>query len=139
MTASKLQKLKSIIQQANEEIALSVGDNVFLQYRYRDLALAETQILSSWQNMCEIWGVKFADISSSSIKRDVVTMKQIMLWYANRCFPAFPINRLSRLMNHAHNKTVRYATRAARNYHQAGDPLFTRFYNPVKSFFDELQ
>lgn len=137
-TRRELSIVSHVITRAQYEIQQQAGIEVILIPRYSN-KMVEDDVKQLFEGMCECWNVQLSWVSDKSRANDRPTMRKLLWMAGKKKFPHIPYSLLANLTGATDHAGVIKGIRSGYNWLKVRDEKILKYYEPVKSYFDEIQ
>ncbi|THU36900.1 hypothetical protein FAM09_18225 [Niastella caeni] len=137
-TRKEISIVSHVISRAQNEIQQQAGIEVTLIPRYSN-KMVENDLKKLFEAMCDCWNVQLAWVSDKSRANDRPSMRKLLWMVGKKKFPHVPYCLLASLTGTTDHAGVIKGIRSGYNWLNVQDEKFLKYYEPVKSYFDEYQ
>ena len=137
-TRRELSIVSHVITRAQYEIQQQAGIEVVLIPRYSN-KLVEEDVKQLFESMCECWNVQLEWVSDKSRANDRPTMRKLLWMAGKKKFPHISYSLLASLTGASDHAGVIKGIRSGYNWLNVKDEKILKYYEPVKSYFEEFK
>lgn len=133
--------IKKIIEKAEGRIQETTGIKLQLGVTEVDeLNVADNQMLHWVIKCCEVWQIPYSDILINNRKAVTVVRRKIIAHLIHTLFDRkVSQTRMANMIGLDDHSSFLYCVKSAKDLKHVADPLYMRYYLPVKHIFNEAE